>query len=239
MLSIVIPTLNEADNLKTTIGRCVWAAEGAPIEFIVSDCGSSDGTLALANRLQARLATGSAHRAEALNRGAALASGEMLLFLHADTLPPRGFVRTIQRILSDPFYVGGAFDVEFCCDPSAELRDLKLLRWVIMLNRLRYRWSGNFHGNQAIFVRRDIFQRVGGFPNVSLMEDIGLSRRLHRYGKTAIVNRPVRTSPRRFLARGVVRQALQNTVLLALDSLSIRPHRLWEDYNQLNAQTES
>jgi rSAM/selenodomain-associated transferase 2 len=234
MLSIIIPTLNEAASLATTIAHTLRAACGTETEIIVSDCGSGDGTAALARSLDADVVLGGRCRADALNIGASAADGDTLLFLHADSLLPDEFPHLIARALGKPLIVGGAFDFEFSKEPETGGFDAQCLRWVVLVNRIRYRWTGNFYGDQAIFVRRDVFRRVGGFPNVRLMEDIRFSRRLRRFGRTAILRPPVRTSPRRFLSHGVIRQFVEDLTLLGCDSIGVCPVKLWERYNGWN-----
>lgn len=233
-LSIIIPTLNEAASLAATVAHTRRTANGAEAEIIVSDCESADGTAELAQTLDVRVTRGARCRAEALNRGATAADGDVLLFLHADSLLPDDFPRLIARALERPSVVGGAFDFEFAICPQTTSVDARCLCWVVLVNRIRYRWTGNFYGDQSIFVRRDVFQRVGGFPNVRLMEDIRFSRRLRRCGRTAILRPPVRTSPRRFLSRGVLRQFVEDLTLLGCDSVGICPATLWERYNGWN-----
>ncbi len=234
MLSIIIPTLNEAASLSATVAHTRRAANGADAEIIVSDCGSGDKTAELAQRLNLRVVHGGHCRAAALNLGASAARGDSLLFLHADSLLPDDFPRLISRALGLPSVVGGAFDFEFADNPQVNGFDAQCLRWIVLVNRLRYRWTGNFYGDQSIFVRRGVFGQIGGFPQVRLMEDIGFSRRLRGVGRTAILRPPVRTSPRRFLSHGVVRQFAQDLTLLGCDSIGICPVRMWEHYNGWN-----
>lgn len=233
-LSIIMPTLNEAANLPQTIPHTRDAANGTDVEILVSDCGSRDGTAAVAERLGTRVLGGGSSRATALNIGAAAARGQVLLFLHADSLLPHGFPRLIQRALRDAGTVGGAFDFEFGEHPQSEGFAAQCLRWVVLCNRIRYRWTGNYYGDQSIFVRREAFHRVGGFPQVRLMEDIGFSRRMRGLGRTAILRPPVRTSPRRFVTRGVVRQFVEDLTLLGCDNFGVCPVNLWERYNGWN-----
>lgn len=239
MLSIIIPTLNEAASLAATAAHTRRAANGAEMEIIVSDCGSGDGTVALARKLGVRVIGGGNCRAAAQNVGASAACGEVLLFLHADSLLPDGFPRLISRALDRSGVVGGAFDFEFSELPQTDALAAQCLRWVVLLNRIRYRWTGNFYGDQSIFVRRDVFGRIGGFPQVRLMEDIYFSRRLRGIGRTAILGPPVRTSPRRFLSHGVIRQFAQDLALLGCDSIGICPANLWERYNHWNRHGEN
>ncbi len=234
MLSIIIPTLNEAASLSATIAHTRRAANGADAEIIVSDCDSGDGTGALAQTLGVRVVQGGHCRAAALNAGASMARGDALLFLHADSLLPDRFPSLIARALDRASIVGGAFDFEFADLRHATGFDAQCLHWVVLVNRIRYRWTGNFYGDQSIFTRRDVFARIGGFPQVRLMEDIAFSRRLRGVGRTAILRPPVQTSPRRFLSHGVIRQFVEDLTLLGCDSIGVCPVRLWERYNGWN-----
>jgi rSAM/selenodomain-associated transferase 2 len=235
LLSIIIPTLNEAQSLPQTLGHLRSAAGDQPIEVIVSDCHSADGTGRIATECgAAAVVRGAICRSDALNRGARAARGDVLLFLHADSLPPNQFPRIIARSLDNPSVVGGAFDFKFAPDPLAHGLHKQALRFVVLLNRARFRITRNFYGDQAIFVRRDTFDRIGGFPPVRLMEDVRFSRKMKRLGRTAILRPPVTTSPRRFLARGVLRQLFADIVLLVHDEMGLNPERRWEHYNRLN-----
>ncbi len=234
MLSIVIPTLNEAGSLPATVEHTRTAAKGADVEIIVSDCRSSDGTAEVAQALGLRIVGGGGSRAEAMNAGASAADGETLLFLHADCRLPAGFPHRIWRALENPGIVGGAFDFEFADDPQAGWVALECLRWVVFGNRIRYRWTGAFYGDQCIFVRREVFSKLRGFPRVRLMEDVRFSRRLNGAGRTAILRPPVLASPRRFLSRGVVRQVLRDLALLGSESIGVSPGTWWAQYNGWN-----
>jgi rSAM/selenodomain-associated transferase 2 len=235
VLSIVIPTLNEAENLPSTVAHTRRAAGDEPLELIVSDCRSRDGTRKVAAGLDAGVVDGATCRAEALNAGAAVASGDVLLFLHADTVLPPGFAASVRRTLADPAVLGGAF--EFAWGPHELNRgpNAALLGLVVFCNRFRYRWGGGgYFGDQGIFVRRPAFRRLGGFPACRLMEDVRFSLALNRLGKTAILQPPALTSPRRFVARGVLRQFAMDLTLLACESWGVRPEALWARYNAVN-----
>lgn len=233
MLSVIVPTLNESAHLPQTIAHVRQAARGAAVELIVSDCDSADDTRARACSGGAIVQSGGTCRADAMNRGAIRASGDVLLFLHADSIPPIDFVRLIERALRDPSVVGGAFEFRLGPHPLNRGLNRKLLGLVTFCNRVRYRYSRGFFGDQGIFVRRDVFHRLGGFPPVRLMEDLTFCRRMGRVGRTAILP-AMETSPRRFVQRGVLRQFVQDLVLLSCDSWGIRPQRLWDHYNRHN-----
>ena len=235
-LCVVIPTLNEFEALPLTLCSLREALGGAAVSLIVSDCDSGDGTACLAERSGATVVRGSRCRAEALNRGAAAAprDADVLLFLHADTRLPTGFFRRIERALCDPQIVGGAFDHKFAKHPGNILLRRHLLRTVMHLNRIRFRWGRRFYGDQAIFVRRRVFEQIGGFPKMPLLEDAYFCGKLNRAGRTAILSPAVKTSPRRFIERGVIRTFVADSRLLLLDSLGARPAHLWRHYNDLN-----
>lgn len=236
MLSVVIPTLNEAAALPGTIAHTLRAAEGQPLEVIVSDCDSTDRTARIALELGTTLVRGGRGRAQAMNLGAAAARGEHLLFLHADTILPRGFVRSIRRAMARPGVVGGAFDFSFGLEGVEDRSARAVLSAVVLLNRTRFRLTRAFYGDQGIFVRADLFRRMGGFPEVRLLEDARFSRALARHGRTAILRPAIITSPRRFLDHGPMRQALMDVVLASCECLDLCPQHLWEAYNRWNHQ---
>ena len=206
-LSVIIPTLNEARYLPAAVAAVRRrAALGPPHEILVADCGSTDGTAEAAERLGARLVRGEPapdSRAAALNRGAAVATGDVLLFLDADTLAPFAFDRSIRGVLRDPQVVGGAF--EFALDGRGVG-----LRVVEVVNRVRYRLWPRYYGDQGVFVRAAAFRRAGGYPARRLLEASDLCRALARNGRLTLIHKPMRTSPRRFLKGGICR-------VLALD----------------------
>ena len=167
-LSIVVPALNE----DTRIGACLRALgslrrRGA--EVIVVDGGSTDGTIAAAQPLADRVLQAPRGRASQMNAGAAQARADTLLFLHADTRLPDDALHAIETALVDARTHWGRFDVQIAGKPTA----LKTVAW--LMNR-RSRWSGIATGDQAIFVRRTVFESLGGFEPIPLMEDVSFSR---------------------------------------------------------------
>ncbi|MGE3808824.1 MAG: TIGR04283 family arsenosugar biosynthesis glycosyltransferase [Gemmataceae bacterium] len=199
-LSIIIPTLNEAHFLGETIAQARRHARLATPEIIVSDCGSHDDTSSLASRLEARVLTGQPFpdcKAAALNRGAAVAAGDVLLFLDADSQPPPGYDEAIAHALDKPGVVGGAF--QFALDgPQFRLRIVELI------NRIRYRLWPRYYGDQGLFVRAETFARMGGYPPRRLMEAAVFSARLAHHGRLALINKSMKTSPRRFVKGGIL-----------------------------------
>jgi rSAM/selenodomain-associated transferase 2 len=232
-LSVVIPALNEAKGLRSVIDHTRRVAFGRGIEIVVSDCDSQDGTAEIAREAGATVVTGGRNRADALNRGAAAASCPTLLFIHADSRVPDYFVDKIESALAAGV-VGGTFDFQFGSHPRNRGLTRQTLRFVAFVNRLRFRCTRIFFGDQGLFVRRDVFEQVGGFPRMPLFEDVYLSRKLKQVGKTAILSPAMKTCPRRFVDRGVLRQFASDVYLLTADMLGERPHAAWKRYNGVN-----
>jgi rSAM/selenodomain-associated transferase 2 len=192
-----MPTLNESARIAESL-QALAPLRRRGVEVIVVDGGSNDGTAALAEPWADRVSSAPRGRARQMNAGAAQARGDALLFLHADTALPEQALHAIETALVDPHTHWGRFDVRIDGRP-------RLLRLVAWLMNLRSRRSGIATGDQAIFVRRSAFQRVGGFPDQPLMEDIELSRRLRRWSPPACLRVRVTTSGRRWEQRGVWR----------------------------------
>ena len=195
-LSIVVPVLDEAAAIAATL-EALAPMRARGVEVIVVDGGSADATVATASGAADRVLSAPRGRARQMNAGAAAASGAALLFLHADTHLPGQADRLVAAAL-DAGPAWGRFDVRIEGRPW-------LLRVVAALMNLRSRWSGIATGDQAMFVRRDVFERLGGFPDQPLMEDIELSRRLRRWGPPACLRERVVTSGRRWERGGVWR----------------------------------
>lgn len=196
--SIIIPVLNEADTLPVLLRR-LQAWRSPRCEIIVVDGGSVDGTAQRSAGLADRIVPAPPGRARQMNRGAAHARGEVLWFVHADTCPPADGPACIATAIGRRGW--GRFNVRL--NTSATL--LKVVAW--MMN-WRSRLTGIATGDQALFVRRDWFDRVGGFPDIPLMEDIAMSRALKRLGRPACLRATVRTSARRWERGGVGRTIL-------------------------------
>lgn len=197
MLSIIVPMLNEAVTLPALLGHLVrWQARGC--EVLLVDGGSDDGSVAIARAAGFAVLTSARGRARQMNAGAQAAAGGTLLFLHADTRLPEGADEAVGAALARRGAVWGRFDVHIDGHP-------RMLRIVAALMNLRSRLTGIATGDQAIFVRRDAFEAVGGFPDQPLMEDIELSRRLGRLARPACLRARVVTSGRRWEQRGVWR----------------------------------
>lgn len=191
-ISVIIPTLNEADQLPDVLWRLSKADQS--VEVIVSDGGSTDDTCRIAQSWGAQLVEGACGRGQQLIRGVKAASGDALLFLHADTKLPLNAITQILQTLEDTNIIGGNFELKF--DGGTEFAS-----W---LNGY-YAWlrsNGFYYGDSAIFVRRDVYDVIGGIRPISLMEDYDFVRRMERAGQTACLNSPgAVTSSRRFQDR--------------------------------------
>jgi rSAM/selenodomain-associated transferase 2 len=194
-LSIIIPVRNDAAAVGGTLDYLVRLPGASNVEIIVAAWGDPEGTeRAVAGRARLVWPMGST-RAALMNAGAAAAQGTVLFFLHADSLPPADAVTLIDDALVDPRVVGGAFEHRFA-EPAWSLRV------VSRINRIRYRLTRNYYGDQGIFVRAAVFRELGGFKPLRLLEDLEFSQRLKRIGRSELVRAPLTTSGRRFLVRG-------------------------------------
>ena len=194
-LAVILPVLNEMADIEATL-RALAPLRSRGVEVIVCDGGSRDATMTLARPLADQVLSAPAGRARQMNAGAAVASCDLLLFLHADTKLPDGADHLVHRaLLAAPW---GRFDVRISGRPL-------MLRVVAALMNLRSRCTGIATGDQAIFVTRAAFERVGGFPDQPLMEDVEMSRRLRALSRPACLTERVTTSGRRWETRGVWR----------------------------------
>jgi len=219
-ISVIIPVLNE----EKTIGASLRALMPlAPSEIIVVDGGSSDRTRDICGSFNVKVLTSERGRARQMNHGAGHATGDVVLFLHADTrLPPSAF-NDIAAALNVPLYLGGRFDIEL----EGEHWMLKLIGRMISY-RSRVTKVGT--GDQALFVRREVFERMGGYPDIPLMEDIAFCRMLKHLGGVACLRSRVVTSARRWEVDGVWRTILRMWTLKSLYLAGVSPARLKQFY---------
>lgn len=235
-ISVIIPVLNE----KETLCRTLDQLERFPsVEIILVDGGSTDGTAVLLQAWsdrpssQARGVLRSERgRAKQMNAGAKRAAGEIFLFLHADSLLPSGAIDAVGDAIRSPAVVGGAF--RFRLDSRHFFLRIveKLVNWRSRLLKLPY-------GDQGIFVRREVFERLGGYADLPLMEDVDFIRRLRKRGEVVLLEQTITTSPRRWLREGVYYASLRNLVLIGLYFAGVPPRRLARWYRSKEEENHS
>jgi len=221
-LSIIIPTLDEAEGIVATL-ESLGALRRRGHEVIVVDGGSTDGTAALAAGLGDRVIAASAGRAAQMNAGARAAAGDVFLFLHADSRLPEEADRQVLQGLADGGFAWGRFDVRIAGSHP-------LLRVVEAMMNLRSRLTHICTGDQAIFVRREAFDAVGGYPGQELMEDIAISARLRRVSAPLCLRARCLTSARRWENQGVLRTVVLMWWLRLQYALGAAPGRLARGY---------
>jgi rSAM/selenodomain-associated transferase 2 len=222
MVSIIVPTLNEETtmlDLADSLGRLRGA-----FEVIVCDGGSADATVELARRCGLRVIEAPRGRGPQMNAGARLAKGETLLFLHADTRLPENALELIAGALADEMVCGGNFSLIF----SGETREARMLTRIYPLLRL----GGMLYGDSAIFARRGVFERLGGYREYPIFEDCDLYRRMRRMGRFARLNKRATTSSRRFEGRFIRTFALWS-LMQVLYWLGVHPEFLNRLYKPL------
>ncbi len=219
-VGVVVPVFNEAETLNYYLSRLYEVSRGrCPV--VVVDGASTDGSASIGRRFFHTESMGRPSRGGQLNHGAQCLATDVLLFLHADSELPRGFDFYIRQALMNRNVVGGCFRMEF----DVEHPLLKAYTWFT-------RFSGRFFhfGDQGFFVRREVFRELGAFSPLPFLEDVDFLRRLKKYGKFVTLSTPVRTSARRFMRRGIVRQQLLNILLVALFELGVSAERLAAAY---------
>ena len=222
-VSIIIPTLNEAPTIRDTVIDLAGSRELGH-EVILADGGSNDQTVSLAGPHVDRIVHTTKGRARQMNAGARAAGGDILVFLHADTRLAAGAIESIQRGLANPSACWGRFDVRLSGHAS-------IFRLIETMMNWRSRLTGIASGDQAIFVRRRLFQDIGGFPCIALMEDIALSRRLKDLSPPICLAEPVLTSSRRWERDGVIATILRMWALRLAFAVGTKPSVLARYYD--------
>ncbi len=226
---MIIPALDEVESLPATIRA---AREAGADEVVVVDGGSGDGTREIAIRLADNVICTTPGRAAQMNAGARASYGEALVFLHADTLLHTESIRAVRECLRSADMHGGAFSVRLDVSPSSSTYKKAMLRLTGRMICVRSRLFRSYTGDQAIFVRRESFEALGGYPEVPLMEDVEFSRSMTKRGKTLLLPARVTTSARRWEASGPVRTILLMWGLRSAHFFGLSPSRCAEFYGR-------
>jgi rSAM/selenodomain-associated transferase 2 len=214
-LSVIVPAWNEAEGLAAAIE----SARAPGVEILVVDGGSTDATAAVAAGLGVRVVPAERGRGRQLAAGAAAARGEHLLFLHADARLPAGYAHLVRRTLADRAVAVGAFTLRI----AAAGAGLRVVEWGA---RQRSRWLSLPYGDQALFVRAETYQRLGGYRPLTAMEDFDFVRRARRVGMVRTLPEPVLVSPRAWLRRGTLQFTLLNALCASAWFLGVDPRRI-------------
>lgn len=221
-ISIIIPALNEEDNIVSSLD-CLKQFRLDGHEVIVVDGGSEDKTIELATFRADKVIKSIPGRAQQMNAGAKQSSGDVLWFLHADTLVPDNALHEILGVFENKKYQWGRFDIRLS---GKQL----LLRVIEGLMNLRSRITGIATGDQGIFVRREVFESVGGFAPIPLMEDLDISKRLKKLSHPCCLTTKLVTSSRRWEENGILRTVLLMWRLRLAYTLGARPEKLVNHY---------
>ena len=223
-LSLIIPVLSEAETIGGTLNHIRELDAGRTVEIIVVDGDPEGSTISAIKAEGVRTVVAEKGRARQINHGAALATGDVLLFLHADTLLPLNAFALIRATMNDKRFVCGAFDLGF----NTKRTIFRIAEWYVFL---RTRLTKIPFGDQTIFIRRDFFEKLGGYRDLPIMEDVDLMKRIRKRGdRICIIPDKVRTSPRRYEQEGVVYCTLRNWMLQILYALGMSPERLVKWY---------
>ena len=215
-VSIIVPTLNEELVLEKTLTQF---QQLSPHELIVSDGGSDDDTRNIAGRFSHRVITGSAGRALQMNVGADEATGDILLFLHADSrIEPESYRKMLQ-CMQNPKWIGGAFTL---CIESGKWS----LKLIALLANIRSKYFGLAYGDQGFFVRKEVFKDMNGFSPIPICEDLDFYYRLRKKGSVILLKEKAHTSPRRWINEGIFFTTVRNFIIAVLFGLGFPPHIL-------------
>jgi len=222
--SIIVPVLHEAERINDLIGHLRQLDPQKSSEIIVVDGAPEKDTLQAIHDDRITKISTEKGRAKQMNAGASVAKGNILIFLHADTELPIGALKRMNAFVNRNEFVGGAFDLGIKSDK-------RIYRVIAFLGSLRSRLNRIPYGDQAIFVRRHYFNKIGGYKDVPLMEDVEFMRRIKRSGKKILISHDrAMTSPRRWEEEGVIFCILRNWTLQILYSLGVSPHKLVKFY---------
>lgn len=219
-ISVIIPTLNEAESLGQTLDAI--GNFSANVEIIIVDGGSSDATIKVAEGFGVKIINSKCGRGEQMHAGANAASAEILWFLHADTIPSFETIKQIKNALENPQIVGGNFTICF----DGDSKPARFMTWLYP----HLRKINLLYGDSAIFVRRDIYEKIGGFKPLRLFEDLDFVNRLKRNGKLANLSAKVTTSSRRFEGKSFALTFLRWVIFQCLYWIGVNPNWLANRY---------
>ncbi|KAA3631823.1 MAG: glycosyltransferase [Calditrichaeota bacterium] len=219
-ISIIIPTLNEAACIGDLLKKCV--DEFQPYELIVTDGGSADNTVEIAKQFALVYQT-SKGRGQQLNFGAQKSTGDILWFLHADTLPHPRSASEIQTLLKDEKIIGGAFEYNLT---SKNI----WLRFFSHYSNFKNKLFNRVYGDMGIFIRRNVFKKMNGFKESMLMEDYAFGRELKKHGKIKILPLKIETSPRDWYKEGFIRKICKDTIIKFAYKYKIENQKLYNWY---------
>ncbi len=222
-ISIIIPTLNEARYLSETL---VKIQQLSPHEIIVSDGGSDDDTLKIAAKFTPHLIKGNSGRAMQMNAGAQLATGDLLLFVHADSYIKLTSYQKMLYAMKNPEIIGGAFSLLIDSDKRA-------LQIINQFANLRSKYLGRAYGDQAFFVKKLVFQEMKGFTEFPICEDLDFYKRLKFFGPVVLLKEEVLTSPRRWINDGIWFTTIRNIIIATLFELGFPPRILTKWYQTI------
>ena len=218
-IAVVIPALNEASTIERVVESAMGPGAGGVVEVVVVDGGSQDETRERASSAGARVLDTQRGRARQLQVGTRATKSDVVLFLHADTVLPSGWAQSVAAALDDPGVVGGAFRLKF---DERDMR-IRLVEWTA---RARIAVLAFPFGDQAIFVRRDVLEAIGGIPDVPVMEDVDLVRAMKKRGRLALLRDTATTSARRYLEGGVLRTSVMHFLAFSAWRLGMDRARL-------------
>ena len=222
-ISIIVPTLNEARCLNKTL---IKIQQLSPYELIISDGGSNDGTLKIAAKFTQHIIKGPAGRALQMNAGAQVATGDLLLFLHADShIKPNSYQKMLDT-MKNPKVIGGAFSLLIESSKWA-------LQIINQFANLRSKYLGRAYGDQAFFVKKHIFQQMKGYTEFPICEDLDFYKRLKVFGSVVLLKEVVLTSPRRWVNDGIWLTTIKNIFIATLFELGFPPRILTKWYQAI------
>jgi rSAM/selenodomain-associated transferase 2 len=221
-LSIIIPSLNEESVIENTLKSLADYS----LEIIVVDGGSSDNTIDISQRYTSHVLSTPPFRGLQQDKGARYAGGDVLLFLHADTLLPGGFINIIEKIVDDPKFAFGAFCLSIY--PSTPM--LKLISLAANIRSVLFKLP---YGDQAIFMRKTTYLASGGFRNLPVMEDVDLISRIKKLGRFKLVRKNIVTSARRWQKEGLLFTTLRNWLLIIRYFMGESPRSLLRYYSDI------